>query len=61
MTMNFKQWEAAVRAGKVEDISAELPDGFLMFGQLMRAKIRFEGAVYLASAWATGEVRLDPA
>jgi len=51
--MTPKEWKAEV--GSMEDISDELPDSFLMFGQIMRAKVRYKGKVYYASAWSNGK------
>lgn len=48
-TLSLDDWNDI--AETVEDISNELPDGFLMIYQWMRAKIRWNGKVYYASGW----------
>jgi hypothetical protein len=52
MRLTQKQWEQINLNGEVEDLSNELPDGFLMIYQWMRAKIRWKGKIYYASGWS---------
>lgn len=59
-TMTFPEWNRLMTTEKVEDLSHELPNSFLLFGQVMRAKIRLDGVVYKVSAWSTGEVQMEP-
>jgi len=68
MRITFREWCDICNLGKVEDISHELPAAFLMAGQFMRAKIKYEGIVYIAigSAPPNGKpyvelTALDPA
>lgn len=58
--LTYEEWNCLIAEKKIEDLSGELPEGFLMVGQKMRAKIRWEGVVYYASAWVDREeVRLS--
>lgn len=58
--ISFEVWNRLMKSNVVKDLSKELKDGFLMYGQLMRAKIRIEDTVYYATAWITGDVYLTP-
>lgn len=58
ISMTFAQWNSANDEGEIEDLSAELPDAFLMVGQRMRAKIRYKNTVYIATAWVGSSVVL---
>jgi hypothetical protein len=46
-----KQWCDIVASGLVVDISHELPDGFLVIYQWMRAKVLLEGKKYFVDGW----------
>ena len=50
--MTTTEWQKLVESGQIKDLSAELSDSFLMYGQLMLAKIEWKGKVFLATAWA---------
>jgi hypothetical protein len=52
--MTKEEWCRLVEVGAFQDLSAELPDSFLLYGQWMRAKIGFKGKVYMASGWNFG-------
>jgi|SRR5580692_2807231 hypothetical protein len=47
----FDVWNVAIEKKQIVDISNELPDSFLMFGQKMRALVLYEGKKYYATAW----------
>lgn len=58
--MTFDEWNKtvvpAVKSGQIKDISDELPDSFLMFGQTLRAKIEDgEGNKFYVSGWDNGK------
>lgn len=49
--MPWTRWIEKVDAGEVTDISHELPGGFLVYGQVMRAKVIIDGKTYYATGW----------
>ena len=51
LLMTYDQWNKLLAEKKIEDISHELPDGFLMCYQTMRAKVVYNGKRYFANAW----------
>lgn len=56
-TLSLAKWKTL--ATRVKDISYELPDSFLMFGQWMRAKIEYKGRKYVCTGWNTGTCYVD--
>jgi len=53
MKMSVSDWNLLVtQKDMIEDLSAEMPDAFLMWGQTMKAKIRWHGKVFFATGWA---------
>lgn len=57
ITMTFDEWNKHLP--EMQDLSHQLPDSFLMFGQVMRGKIRWNKKTYLVSAWRDGRVELQ--
>ena len=54
--LTFKQWNKMLPT--VKDISYELPDEFLLYGQIMRAKILWKNKKWYADAWCDKTVTL---
>lgn len=50
--LTIDEWNALVASGKVEDVSSQMPAGFLVAYQTMRALIIYEGRVWHAAGWS---------
>lgn len=51
--LTLSQWRAMVKSRGFKDISSELPGGFMLTYQWMRAKIVVGNLTYYASGWCT--------
>ena len=55
--LTWNQWLDIVH--EIKDLSHELPDTFLVYGQFMRAKIEWKGKIWLAKGWNIGSRIVD--
>ena len=51
MRLTLTEWNKLMDDKQIQDISNELPDGFTVIHQIMRAKVIYQGKKWLANGW----------